>query len=82
MTKTDAATICANCGGERWVCENHPDRPWNDGGCECGAGMPCSACNPCDENTPPLLPPDSVTLWSVHDDKSDGFEKMPVKGEA
>jgi hypothetical protein len=28
-----------------WVCENHPDRPWDDElGCTCGAGTPCK-CN-------------------------------------
>jgi hypothetical protein len=25
-----------------WVCENHPERAWNEKtGCHCGAGMPC-----------------------------------------
>ena len=38
--------ICANCDGEEWVCENHPEVPWLEGdGCCGGAGMPCS-CNP------------------------------------
>lgn len=37
---------CANCDGEGWVCENHPEVPWFDGeGCCGGAGSPC-ACNP------------------------------------
>ncbi len=37
---------CANCNGEGWVCENHPEIPWNGGYQTCcgGAGMPC-ACN-------------------------------------
>jgi hypothetical protein len=36
---------CALCLGLGWVCENHPDRPWDDErGCTCGAGMPCK-CN-------------------------------------
>lgn len=39
---------CANCDGEGWVCENHPEVPWNGGdGCCGGAGMPCS-CNKAD----------------------------------
>lgn len=40
-------TVCANCDGEQWVCENHPEVPWRQGdGCSCGgAGMPC-VCNP------------------------------------
>jgi hypothetical protein len=41
---------CPICFGIGWVCENHPDRAWdNDIGCECGAGMPCD-CN--DEELP------------------------------
>lgn len=48
---------CPNCGGERWVCENHPDKAWNAQGCECGAGMPCRICNPCTREIPPAMPP-------------------------
>ncbi|TWB66650.1 hypothetical protein [Bradyrhizobium sacchari] len=36
---------CTICDDTGWVCENHPDRPW-DGprGCTCGgAGVPCPA---------------------------------------
>lgn len=41
-------TQCANCEGEGWVCENHPQRPWGWGeGCCGGAGMPC-LCNKAD----------------------------------
>jgi hypothetical protein len=58
----DEAKNCPNCGGERWVCENHAECAWPDV-CDCGAGMPCPACNACDENTPPAMPPDSVTIW-------------------
>ena len=29
------APACAICLDERWVCEQHPDRPWGgDSGCE------------------------------------------------
>jgi hypothetical protein len=36
---------CPVCLGIGWVCENHPDKPWDDEiGCTCGAGTPCS-CN-------------------------------------
>jgi hypothetical protein len=31
---------CPTCAGTGWVCENHADKPWTKGGCECGAGMP------------------------------------------
>jgi len=40
---------CKTCDDTEWVCENHPDRPWdrrNPRGCECGAGAPCRDCNP------------------------------------
>ena len=49
--------ICANCDGEDWVCESHPEVPWTDGDGCCGApGMPCK-CNP--EAMPP---PGSIEL--------------------
>jgi hypothetical protein len=38
--------LCPMCGGQHWVCENHPAQPWNDGDGCCGApGMPCLLCN-------------------------------------
>jgi hypothetical protein len=41
MTKPN----CPTCRGTGWVCENHPDKPWDDEmGCTCGAGLPCE-CN-------------------------------------
>jgi hypothetical protein len=59
---------CASCNGERWVCENHPDREWPDV-CDCGAGMPCPACN---AGSPPAMPPGSVTIWSINGDGCEG----------
>jgi hypothetical protein len=46
---------CPICEDYLWVCENHPDKKWDEtsGGCECGAGMPC-ACN--DKNNPAMMP--------------------------
>jgi len=47
--------LCEDCG---WVCEDHPDAPW-DGihACICGAaGMPCPQCNPSDLGHPPRPP--------------------------
>ena len=41
---------CPACHGVRWVCAEHPNRPWHgfigepgdEGTCDCGAeGMPC-----------------------------------------
>ena len=41
---------CPICFGIGWVCENHPDRTWDDElGCVCGAGMPCK----CNDGDPP-----------------------------
>ena len=40
---------CKTCDDTEWVCESHPERPWdrrNPRGCECGAGAPCRDCNP------------------------------------
>ena len=38
---------CTLCGDIGWVCENHPERPWEgEHACGCGgAGMPCPICN-------------------------------------
>jgi hypothetical protein len=49
---------CARCDGTHWVCENHPDRPW-DGpkACGCGgAGEPCPDCNDAAADELPVLP--------------------------
>lgn len=53
---------CKACDDGFWVCENHPDRPWDGtskaaNACGCGAGMPCLLCNPCDDENPPKDPP-------------------------
>lgn len=44
---------CTICGGSNWVCEEHPDKPWDGDRRCCGApGVPCQ-CNPSDRNNPP-----------------------------
>jgi hypothetical protein len=47
--------LCEDCG---WVCENHPDRPFEgEHACTCsGAGAPCSNCNPTSESNAPRRP--------------------------
>jgi len=51
------------CDDTRWVCEAHPDRPWDGSTRDCtcgGAGMPCPACNT--SNPPEPLPGFRVTI--------------------
>ena len=47
---------CARCDNGRFLCENHPDRPFFGGrACDCGgAGDPCPACNPSEVTTPEM----------------------------
>ena len=49
-----AMATCPLCDDFGWVCENHPNRPWEGHhACTCGgAGMPCF-CNGSDELSPP-----------------------------
>jgi hypothetical protein len=61
-------TECTTCHGARWVCEEHPDKPWDGASaapeaCHCGgAGAPCLACNPSDGEHPPELPEGYVSF--------------------
>lgn len=56
---------CEVCGGEFWVCENHPGQSWKDGdGCCGGAGMPCPVCN---TQTPPKFPTGTKVIWTAKD---------------
>jgi hypothetical protein len=50
---------CQICGGVRWVCENHRDKPWGDasdrrGACHCGSKLSCPACNPTQGQDPDM----------------------------
>jgi hypothetical protein len=58
MSLGAAVKFCARCDNCRWVCEAHPDRPW-DGprACGCGApGDPCPVRNRVDSDTESELP--------------------------
>jgi hypothetical protein len=46
MTVRPLASLssCPICAGMGWVCEEHPDKPWEHDGCG-AAGAPC-ICNP------------------------------------
>jgi hypothetical protein len=50
--------ICLVCEDSGWVCENHPDRPFQgEHACTCGgAGAPCPSCNESNEDTEPRAP--------------------------
>jgi hypothetical protein len=59
---------CTVCGDARWVCENHPDKPWGDASdradaCDCGAGAPCPACNSSDREHAPAMPDGYRTIF-------------------
>lgn len=66
MIPNDEAQCC-NCHDQGWVCESHPNIPWDDGDASCcgGAGMPCKVCNDCDEDTAPRMPKGTKTTWSI-----------------
>lgn len=54
---------CDACEGERWICENHPDKPQEHDDC-CGAGMPCLKCNTNEKGVMPAMPPGFRTIYS------------------
>jgi hypothetical protein len=60
---------CPRCDGCRWVCEAHPERPWEGQAvCGCGApGAPCPVCNQPDEGAAPELP-EGYTVDTKGDD--------------
>jgi hypothetical protein len=50
--------FCARCDNCRWVCQAHPEGPW-EGPRACGCvapGEPCPVCNRVDDDTLPELP--------------------------
>jgi len=65
--------VCLVCDNTRWVCEEHPDRPWevSPRACGCGgAGMPCPMCNRADADTIPALP-DGFEVDTARDIETD-----------
>lgn len=63
--------VCSNCDGERWVCENHDNEPW-DGDPKCcgGAGVPCPVCNDVGPGEVPEFPPGVTIIWSAFSDNT------------
>jgi hypothetical protein len=49
---------CPLCEDSGWVCENHPQEPWEGkNACGCGAaGAPCPNCNTPSEGETPRMP--------------------------
>lgn len=61
--KSDEPYRCLNCMDQRWVCEDHPHVPWDEGeGCCGGAGIPCPMCN---TERPPANPPGFQVIAEV-----------------
>jgi hypothetical protein len=56
--------LCPVCKGERWVCEDHKDKPWNNEGCMCSAGVPCI----CNRGEIVENPPGFVVTCSIYAD--------------
>jgi hypothetical protein len=54
--------LCEDCG---WVCEAHPDKPWEgEEACTCGdIGAPCPECNVPEKGEFPRLPDGFKTHW-------------------
>jgi hypothetical protein len=61
---------CSRCASTGWVCEDHPDRPWDGPKARGygGAGMPCPSCNVSNEDNPPRLPAGFQRDESLDDD--------------
>jgi len=55
---------CARCGGKRWICETHSEKPFPHAKNCPGPGEPCPACNTAD---PPRLSADWVSLIAADD---------------
>ena len=50
MRNAPIGPYCNNCDDGGWVCEGHPDKPWDgtskrSDACGCGPGRPCDVCN-------------------------------------
>jgi hypothetical protein len=58
LYKEISLMTCTRCDNTHWVCENHPDRPWEGPkACGCGgAGEPCPDCNKAAPDEMPVLP--------------------------
>ena len=66
--KVHAMPKCVRWDDIGWVCEDHPDKPWDgasdrEDACHCGgAGLPCSMCNRTVGQQLPEMPPGYRTM--------------------
>jgi len=71
---------CSKCGGTRWLCEAHRDRPWRE--CNCGdAGMPCDRSNPAGGLDDPPSPPKGFRVDIIDMDRKRGSVTELVKSQ-
>jgi hypothetical protein len=68
--------FCDRCAKCRWVCEAHPNRPWDgEHACGCGApGEPCPECNRADGA--PDCPRASASRWTKKAGATDGGNRL------
>jgi hypothetical protein len=62
------AAACPLCEDARFVCEEHPSKPWPHDDCA-GPRIPCPACQ--DPESRPELPADWKSLASTTDPAAD-----------
>jgi hypothetical protein len=70
---------CSGCGDTPWVCEAHPEWPW-DGpkACGCGgAGKPCPECNVSDQDHHPRLPKGFEPTFDIDDGEPEPPRSKP-----
>lgn len=71
--------VCTQCNGECWVCIEHPNANWETcPDCPIKEGIPCPACNPCDEYNPPRMSPGFETIIDVDGNR---FKPKLVKSD-
>jgi hypothetical protein len=76
--------FCARCDNCRWVCEGHPERPWEGPrACGCGApGDPCPVCNRADQDIEPEMPEDFVAKGWLELHEGGTFVRFTEAGAA
>jgi hypothetical protein len=59
---------CQPSQDARWVCENHPDKPWGGGHGECcdATGRPCPDCNELHDGERPAMAADFTPAFDRH----------------